>query len=77
MKLKCPNKKCLYEWDYKGNSKFYACCPICRHQVKILQKKLKGKPLCFGTCSLNMVMCKECRFKEACKRYRDKIQEKK
>ena len=35
VKLKCPNKKCLYEWDFNGNAPFYACCPRCRYQVNI------------------------------------------
>lgn len=35
MRLKCTNKYCNYEWDYKGNSKFYACCPRCRYSVHV------------------------------------------
>ncbi len=35
MKLKCSNKKCDYEWEYKGRMKFYATCPNCRYKVKI------------------------------------------
>jgi len=34
-KLKCKNKKCNYEWDYNGKSKFYATCPRCMYRVKI------------------------------------------
>jgi len=41
MKVKCSNKKCEYEWDYKGEGKFYATCPRCLYKVKI--KKLKGE----------------------------------
>ncbi len=35
MELKCKNKKCLYKWNYKGNSKFYATCPKCMYKVHI------------------------------------------
>jgi len=35
MKLKCPNKKCLYEWEYNGEHKFYATCPRCLRKVKL------------------------------------------
>lgn len=35
MKLKCPNKECGKVWEYKGDRKFYASCPDCRHNVKI------------------------------------------
>jgi len=35
MLLKCQNKKCMYEWDYKGESPFYATCPRCKSSVKV------------------------------------------
>lgn len=35
MILKCNNKLCMHEWDFKGLAKFYTSCPICRHLVKI------------------------------------------
>ena len=35
VKLKCKNKKCKYEWDYRGENPFYACCPRCKGSVKI------------------------------------------
>lgn len=35
MKIKCLKKECGYEWDYKGDSKFYATCPHCLTKVKI------------------------------------------
>ena len=35
MKLKCPNKKCGYTWEYKGKNKFYTSCPRCKYNVKI------------------------------------------
>ena len=83
MKLKCPNPRCIkanggkpYEWNYQGKNPFYGTCPRCRSSVKIKEKKLKkprGKPSCFGTCSLNMVMCKKCSFKEECRSYKDSV----
>jgi hypothetical protein len=39
MKLKCPNKKCKYEWDFNGKSKFYTSCPRCLHKVKIREEE--------------------------------------
>ena len=33
MELKC--KRCKYKWNYKGKSKYYACCPNCKTSVKI------------------------------------------
>ena len=39
MKLKCNNKKCLYEWDYNGESDFYATCPRCLRKVKVNKEK--------------------------------------
>lgn len=42
VKLKCPNKKCEYKWDYKGRSPFYASCPMCHRSVRI-EKAMKEK----------------------------------
>ena len=46
MKIKCHNKRCMesnndkpYEWDYQGQSPFYATCPRCRSTIKIENKK--------------------------------------
>ncbi len=39
MKLKCTNKKCNYEWEYKGNSPFYATCPRCYRKINIQKQK--------------------------------------
>jgi len=39
MILKCTNKKCEYEWNYKGKSTFYTSCPRCRANVKIKEAK--------------------------------------
>ena len=33
MELEC--KSCGYEWDYKGQSDYYATCPNCHYKVKI------------------------------------------
>lgn len=41
-KLKCPNQKCGYEWDYKGSSPFYTTCPKCLYKVNI-EKASVGK----------------------------------
>ena len=35
----CKNKKCLHEWDYKGEAKFYASCPVCHYKVKIVREE--------------------------------------
>ena len=35
MKIKCTNEKCKHEWDYKGGSRFYVCCPRCRKNINI------------------------------------------
>ena len=43
MKLKCTNKKCGKEWDYKGKADFYATCPNCLRKVKIQQSKQEEK----------------------------------
>jgi hypothetical protein len=39
MKLKCKNKKCGYEWNYDGESDFYATCPRCLRKVAIPKDK--------------------------------------
>lgn len=38
MKLKCTNKKCKYEWEYKGDHNFYATCPRCLRKVAVPEK---------------------------------------
>ncbi len=43
MKLKCTNKKCEKEWNYKGKADFYATCPNCLRKVKIPEDKDKHK----------------------------------
>ena len=42
MKLKCQNKKCKHEWDYKGKSKFYATCPRCLYKLNISKAKIEN-----------------------------------
>jgi len=37
MKVKCKN--CNYEWDYKGESKYWVSCPRCLYKVKSPLKK--------------------------------------
>jgi len=36
MELKCKRKACQHVWDYKGDSKFYACCPKCKSSIRII-----------------------------------------
>lgn len=43
MKLKCPYENCQYEWDYKGDSDFYATCPQCLRKVKIDKNKIDNE----------------------------------
>lgn len=35
VRIKCTREDCGYEWDYGGESKFYAACPRCRRQLSI------------------------------------------
>ena len=37
MEVKCYNKKCLHEWDYRGETEKFVCCPKCRFK-RILSK---------------------------------------
>ncbi len=41
--LKCPNKKCGYKWNYKGNRKFTACCPNCGYRVSLSSNKVSAE----------------------------------
>ena len=43
MKVKCTNKKCLHDWDYKGSSKNYITCPSCH--FRIMLSKALGVPV--------------------------------
>ena len=40
MKIKCHH--CEHEWEYKGNSDYYATCPNCHYKVNIEKNKVKG-----------------------------------
>ena len=35
--IKCH--RCSYQWNYAGNSPFYACCPKCYRKVNIRKYK--------------------------------------
>lgn len=39
MILKCNN--CKREWEYKGNSKYYATCTQCLRKVNIKKKEVQ------------------------------------
>ncbi|MEW6222653.1 MAG: hypothetical protein AB1476_05015 [Candidatus Hadarchaeota archaeon] len=41
MKLHC--KKCGYNWEYRGKSKFYATCPRCLRKVKVAEPPQRRK----------------------------------
>jgi len=45
MKVKCDRESCQHEWDYKGESKHKATCPMCRKIVNISEAVhlLEGK----------------------------------
>ena len=38
MKVICHN--CGHEWNYKGNSEFYATCPSCYYKVNLEKNKV-------------------------------------
>ena len=45
MEIRCTNKKCLHEWNYKGSlsdGKDYVTCSICRYK-SMLKKAISGK----------------------------------
>ncbi len=35
MHIICDRPACKHEWEYTGESKFFAVCPMCRKQVKL------------------------------------------
>ena len=41
IKVKCT--KCGYKWPYKGKSRFYACCPMCKTSIKLEGEHGKGQ----------------------------------
>lgn len=36
MQLICQH--CKYEWNYKGEAAYWACCPRCRYSVRVPRK---------------------------------------
>jgi hypothetical protein len=32
-RLECICHRCNYQWQYRGNSKFIACCPRCKMTI--------------------------------------------
>ena len=40
IKLRCPNMSCRHEWNYRGNSKFYASCSFCRTNVHVVRDRV-------------------------------------
>lgn len=36
--MECHN--CHHKWDYKGNSKVYATCPVCHYKVRVVPRIL-------------------------------------
>ena len=40
VKLKCPNPKCGYKWEYKGKKKVKATCPDCKLVCDIQKNKV-------------------------------------
>jgi len=39
MKLKCQN--CGHEWNYKGESEYYATCHNCLRKVNVKKNKIE------------------------------------
>lgn len=42
VKIRCDNPKCKHEWDYKGEGKFYATCPVCYRKLRLV-KVIEGE----------------------------------
>jgi len=42
IKLKCTREDCQYEWEYKGEGKFYATCPRCYRKLNIRKQLEKS-----------------------------------
>lgn len=40
-RLRCPNVACRHEWNYRGQSKFYASCGYCRTNVHVVRDRIK------------------------------------
>jgi len=43
--MKCNNKLCNHEWEYKGKAEFYTCCPKCKYNVKLNRSEEELKEL--------------------------------
>ena len=43
VEIKCSNEACKYKWDYKGISRFYASCPMCRRVNKFQKNTSQGE----------------------------------
>ncbi|MCW4043522.1 MAG: hypothetical protein NWE90_07350 [Candidatus Bathyarchaeota archaeon] len=41
VKLKCSRKTCGHIWNYKGHSKFYTSCPVCKTTVNVKKAIVK------------------------------------
>lgn len=49
--MKCP--KCEYEWEYKGKSQYWICCPRCKHQQKVNNNNPTANPQKSGEAGVN------------------------
>jgi hypothetical protein len=45
-KIECVCHRCSYRWQYRGNSKYIACCPRCKMTVYI-PKLLRLRNVCY------------------------------
>ena len=43
MRIECKRSDCKYQWEYGGQGKFYACCPMCLGRVRLAPKKKNRK----------------------------------
>ncbi len=43
--ISCSRKDCLYTWRYKGHAIFFACCPRCRRNNRILRNANMDKKI--------------------------------
>lgn len=40
IKIKCPNEKCGYSWDYGGRLFIHATCPNCKRSIRIEENRI-------------------------------------
>ncbi len=45
VRLRCLNASCAHEWDYRGQSKFYASCGSCRAAVHVVRDRVNIEKL--------------------------------